>query len=132
MILVLQKLRRSPFCTFCQVRFFSKVLFMSSHVLIGHLWLQGYSILYFAMYSALPYILCTHVFTQIFKEKITNFNFLKILFLFIFRERGREGERERNVNVWLPLNAPYWGPGLQPCLGIKLATFWFAGQHLIH
>ena len=48
------------------------------------------------------------------------------------RERGREGE---NINVWLPLSAPNWGPGLQPrhvpWLGIEPAAFWFKGRHSI-
>ena len=55
---------------------------------------------------------------------------------FIFRQREEEGERERNINVWLPLCAPYWGPGPQPrhvpWLGIKPATLRFTGWHSIH
>ena len=37
-------------------------------------------------------------------------------FIYLFLERGKrkEKERERNISVWLPLGAPYWGPGPQP------------------
>ena len=57
------------------------------------------------------------------------------IYLFILESR-REGEWERNVIVWLPLEHPHWGPGLQPrhvsWLGIKPVTLWFAGRCSIH
>ena len=70
------------------------------------------------------------------------FFFLRF-YLFTFREKGRNREREKIINVW-EINwsvaslshVPNGGPGPQlkhvPWLGIKRATFWFAGWHSIH
>ena len=49
----------------------------------------------------------------------------KILFIYLLKRwEGREKEKERNINVWLPLIAPSWGPGLQPRLN--------SGNALVH
>ena len=50
-------------------------------------------------------------------------------------QRGRKRGRETSMCGWLSCT-PYWGPGPQPqhvpWLGLKLVTFWFAGQRSIH
>ena len=55
------------------------------------------------------------------------------------REGEREGEKYqcmRDTSIGCLSHAPNWGPGLQPrhvpWLGIKPATFWFAGWCSIH
>ena len=64
-------------------------------------------------------------------------------YLFTFKERDREGEREgekhqygRDTWICCLWHAHNWGPGRQPrhilWLGIKLATFWFTGQHSLY
>ena len=63
--------------------------------------------------------------------------FLKdFIYLFLERGEGWEKVRERNTNVWLPFMRPLLGtwPATQAYawLGIKPATFWFAGWCSIH
>ena len=72
-------------------------------------------------------------FALINKFQIIFFFFKDFIYLFLEREEGREKEKERYIGCLL--HAPHWGPGPQrryvPWLGIKLATFWFTGQHSI-
>ena len=65
----------------------------------------------------------------------TPFFFLRFLFIYFQRGEGREEERETSMCGCLssvPSQASGSQPRHVPRLGIKLATFWFAGWHSIH
>ena len=64
--------------------------------------------------------------------------FFKGFIYLCFRERGWEGEHQwaRETLISCLSHTPNWGPGPQPrlvpSLGIKPATFWFAGRCSVH
>ena len=80
------------------------------------------------------------IFCLLWVTKVLFIPLKKYFYLFVERGRRREKKRERNINVWeiisCLLQAPNWGPGLQPrCvpwLGIKPVTFQFTGLSSIH
>ena len=92
------------------------------------------------LYSNLAFTVCLSYlssfssgYTLLFK--ITNFFYFTIFYLFLESGEGGRKRGRKTPMYGCLLHDPHWGPGLQsrrvPWVGIKSATFRFAGLHSI-